>query len=61
MPLLKDTRPSLKLVHSQVLQNVTERVELAFKAFFRRLKAGEREVGYPRFKGRGRYDSITYP
>lgn len=61
LPLLKDTRPSLKLVHSQVLQNVTERVELAFKAFFRRVKAGESEVGYPRFKGKGRYDSITYP
>jgi len=61
LPLLKDTRPSLKLVHSQVLQNVTERVALAFKAFFRRVKAGEAEVGYPRFKGRGRYDSITYP
>jgi putative transposase len=61
LPVLKDTRPSLKLVHSQVLQNVTERVELAFKAFFRRVKAGEPEVGYPRFKGKGRYDSITYP
>lgn len=61
LPLLKGMRPSLKLVHSQVLQNVTERVELAFKAFFQRVKAGEREVGYPRFKGRGRYDSITYP
>ena len=61
LPLLKATRPALKLVHSQVLQNVTERVELAFKAFFRRVKAGENEVGYPRFKGRGRYDSLTYP
>lgn len=61
LPLLKDKRPSLKLVHSQVLQNVTERVELAFKAFFRRVKAGEPGVGYPRFKGKGRYDSITYP
>ena len=61
LPLLKAVRPSLKLVHSQVLQNVTERVELAFNAFFRRVKAGEPEVGYPRFKGRGRYDSITYP
>ena len=36
------------------------RVELAFKAFFRRVKSGE-TPGYPRFKGRGRYDSITYP
>ncbi|HMP41453.1 MAG TPA: transposase, partial [Roseiflexaceae bacterium] len=61
LPLLKDSRPSLKLVHSQVLQNVTERVELAFNAFFRRVKAGESAVGYPRFKGRGRYDSVTYP
>ncbi|GAB4191379.1 MAG: RNA-guided endonuclease TnpB family protein [Roseiflexaceae bacterium] len=61
LPLLKDTRPSLKLVHSQVLQNVTERVELAFKAFFRRVKAGAGEAGYPRFKGKGRYDSLTFP
>src|SRR5262245_33586178 len=60
IPLLKTERPSLKNVHSQVSQNVTERVDLAFKAFFRRLKAGEREVGYPRFKGKRRYDSITY-
>jgi putative transposase len=60
LPLLKVTRPSLKLVHSQVLQNVTERVDLAFKAFFRRVKAGEPDVGYPRFKGFGRYDSLTY-
>jgi putative transposase len=34
-------------------------VELAFKAFFRKVKEGE-EPGYPRFKGKSRYDSITY-
>jgi putative transposase len=61
IPLLKGERPALKVVHSQVLQNVTERVDLAFKAFFRRVKADEQEAGYPRFKGKGRYDSITYP
>jgi putative transposase len=61
LPSWKETRPSLKVVHSQVLQNVTQRVDLAFQAFFRRVKAGEKEVGYPRFKGVGRYDSITYP
>src|SRR5207248_6391167 len=59
IPLLKAERPSLKSVHSQVLQNVTERVELAFQAFFRRCKAGE-DPGYPRFKGKGHYDSFTY-
>jgi putative transposase len=59
IPFLKTERPSLKTVHSQVLQNVTERVELALQAFFRRVKSGE-TPGYPRFKGQGRYDSITY-
>jgi putative transposase len=61
LPDWKKVRPSLKLVHSQVLQNVTQRVDLAFQAFFRRVKAGVEDPGYPRFKGKGRYDSITYP
>src|SRR5450759_2388341 len=60
VPILKHERPSLAHVHSQVLQNVAVRIDLAFKAFFRRCKAGE-EPGYPRFKGSGRYDSFTYP
>jgi putative transposase len=51
----------LKLVHSMVLQNVTERVDLAFGTFFRRVREGAQAVGYPRFKNRGRYDSMTYP
>ena len=55
----KADKPALKGVHSQVLQNVQERVDLAFKAFFRRVKAGE-EPGYPRFKGKGLYDSFTF-
>lgn len=57
---LKADRPSLSTVHSQVLQNVAVRIDLAFKAFFRRCKATEKP-GYPRFRGRNRYDSITYP
>ncbi|MCG8352178.1 MAG: transposase [Chloroflexales bacterium] len=60
-PDWKAERKTLKLVYSQVLQNVQVRVDLAFKAFFRRVKAGEQEVGCPRFKGFGRYDSMTYP
>jgi putative transposase len=60
LPDWKAERKTLKLVHSQVLQNVQVRVDLAFKAFFRRLKAGI-DAGYPRFKQFGRYDSITYP
>jgi putative transposase len=53
-------RPALNEVHSQVLQDVVLRLKKAFDAFFRRLKAGE-EPGYPRFRGRGRYDSLTFP
>src|SRR5207245_960638 len=53
LPMLKQERPSLGGVHSKVLQNVAVRIDLAFKAFFRRCKAGE-EPGYPRFRGRGR-------
>jgi len=59
-PMLKQERPSLNTVHSQVLQNVAVRIDLAFQAFFRRGLAGEKP-GYPRFRGVDRYDSLTYP
>lgn len=60
LPAMKKARPSLASVHSQVLQNVAVRLELAFEAFFRRVKAGQ-EPGYPRFRGAERYDSFCYP
>lgn len=60
LPSLKKERSSLNDVYSQVLQNVAVRVDLAFKAFFRRVKAGEKP-GYPRFRGKERYDSFTFP
>jgi putative transposase len=60
LPALKAERPPLSSVHSQVLQNVAVRIDLAFKAFFRRVRAGEKP-GYPRFRGTGRYNSITFP
>jgi len=56
IPFIRVERPTLKLVHSMVLQNVNVRVDLAFQAFFRRVKAGEAAAGYPRFKSRDRYD-----
>jgi len=60
LPLLKEERLSLNLVHSQVLQDVTLRLDRAFKAFFRRCKSGEKP-GYPRFRSFHRYDSFCYP
>lgn len=56
----KKVKPELKQAHSQTLLNAQMRVDLAFKAFFRRVKAKE-NPGYPRFRGYGRYDSFTYP
>ena len=60
LTIWKTDKPALRQVHSQVLQNVQERVDLAFQAFFRRVKAGEKEAGYPRFRGKGWYDSFTF-
>src|SRR5215467_13488375 len=51
LPALKAQRLSLAQVNAQVLQNVAVRIDLAFKAFFRRVKAGE-APGYPRFRGK---------
>jgi putative transposase len=57
----KKERESLNNVHSQVLQNVAERVDFAFQGFFRRCKLKGEKAGFPRFKQYGRYDSFTFP
>jgi putative transposase len=59
LPAIKDVRPEYRDVHSQVLQDVLSRLDRAFGAFFRRMKAGE-QPGYPRFQGANRYTSFTY-
>ena len=60
LPGIKEAMPEYAEVHSQVLQDVVLRVERAYQAFFRRVQAGE-TPGYPRFQGRNRYHSFTYP
>ena len=59
LPVWKKDHPGLTEVYSHTLQDVVHRVDLAFKAFFRRVRAGE-TPGFPRFKGGGQYDSFTY-
>ncbi len=51
--------PELVDVHSHLLQNAALRVNLAFTAFFRRVKSGD-TPGFPRFKGVGQYDSLGF-
>ena len=60
LPEIKALRPEYEGIYSQVLQDVLRRVDKAFKAFFRRVKAGL-TPGYPRYKNRFRYASLTYP
>ncbi len=54
---LKATNPYAATVHSHILQIVVSDLDKAFQAFFRRVKSGEKP-GYPRFKGRDRFDSF---
>ena len=56
---LKAKYPDIKLVQSQVLQNVVKRVDLAYERFVAGDSTGKRS-GKPRFKGRGRYRSLTF-
>ncbi len=57
----KHRNPELYSVHAHVLQDVLRRQKKAFDNYFRRCREGAKKKGYPRFKGEGRYRSITYP
>ena len=53
----KRSNPDAENLHSHILQVVVQDLDKAFQAFFRRVKAGE-TPGYPKFKGRNRFDSF---
>ena len=60
LPAIKEVRPDVKQVYSQVLQDVLRRADKAMKAFFDRCKKGQ-TPGFPRFKAYHRYNSFCYP
>jgi putative transposase len=60
LTVLKGERPWYKGVHSQVLQEMVKRVDLAFERFIKGDANGKRS-GRPRFKKQGRYRTFTYP
>jgi len=60
LPEIKDLREEYSNIHSQVLQDVLLRLKRAFDGFFRRIEQGQ-DPGFPRFQGRNRYTSFTYP
>ncbi|MBO0793583.1 MAG: helix-turn-helix domain-containing protein, partial [Ktedonobacteraceae bacterium] len=57
---IKEERPEYQEIASHVLQDVILRLKRAYDRFFERVKNGAQPV-YPRFEGRNRYDSFTYP
>jgi IS605 OrfB family transposase len=61
LPEIKaEIREEYQDIAAHVLQDVLRRLDRAFQAFFRRIRNGE-NPGFPRFHGRNRYDSFTYP
>jgi putative transposase len=60
LPALKKERPWFTSVYSQVLQDVLQRLDKAYQAFFRRVEKGG-EPGFPKFRKKGEWNSITYP
>ena len=60
LPAMKEEKPWYLPLGSHALQETVRRVDRGFKAFFRRLKSGQKP-GYPRFKAKDRFDSFTYP
>ena len=61
LPSLKEERPWFKGVYSQVLQDVLKRVDRSYQNFFRRVKEKKEKAGFPKFKKKGQWSSITYP
>ncbi len=51
--------PWMNDVHSQVMQDATDRLFLAYDNFFRRVKQGE-EPGFPKFTNKNRHKSFRF-
>lgn len=60
LPEIKLDRPELVALGSHALQQTLRKLDLAFAAFFRRVKAGQ-TPGFPRFKASKRFSGFAYP
>jgi putative transposase len=57
---IRSARPDHALWSFSSQQATLRRLNKAFAGFFRRVKASQRP-GYPRFKGKARFDSVEWP
>ncbi|WMY11114.1 RNA-guided endonuclease InsQ/TnpB family protein [Paraburkholderia phenoliruptrix] len=60
LPEIKASRPEFVELGSHALQQTLWKLDLAFQAFFRRVKAGQ-TPGFPRFKASKRFSGFCYP
>jgi len=60
LPQIKAARPEFVALGSHALQQTLRKLDLAFQAFFRRVRAGQ-TPGFPRFKASKRFSGFCYP
>ena len=58
--IIQEDKRYLKL-YSQTRCEIEFRLMKAYQNFFRRIREGNRRAGFPRFRSKDRYKSITYP
>ncbi|MCL5413029.1 MAG: transposase, partial [Candidatus Marsarchaeota archaeon] len=58
--IIQEDKKYLKL-YSQTRCEIEFRLLKAYQNFFRRIREGNKKAGFPRFRSRDRYKSITYP
>src|SRR6202140_5535560 len=56
---IKEVRPEFKRVHAHTLEELMIRPYRSFQNFFRRVQKNE-TPGFPRFKGRNRFNSLVF-
>jgi putative transposase len=57
---IRSARPDQAVWSFSSQQATLRRLNKSFQGFFRRVKAGQK-AGYPRFKGKARFDSVEWP
>lgn len=59
--LERKVNPYFARLNFSSAQATMRRLDKGYQHFFRRAKAGEAKAGFPRFKGKGRFESIEFP
>lgn len=60
LTVIRSEDPEAEAIPIQIQRDALHRVDNAFRHFFRRVKAGDRKPGFPRFQKEGRFTSFTF-